>query len=202
MHTYRAHPAQHRALQPHLSRQPLSPHGPLYRKHTLQTHCFHGAHGSNTKGAASAAQRTAGAALHLTLLLRAFPEPHTVRSSSFTTVQPAPSLSAWVPHKMLSYILPPRSPLLISPLPPPPTVTPAFYLQHSMQPRPVPDARRGVHEPPAGAGQAEPRGCGSPESPSRARGGGRGQGDANRRRARRRGDDSSFLHENGSRHRV
>lgn len=76
------------------------------------------------------------------------------------------------PHKMLSYVLPPRSPLLISPLPPPPTVTPAFYLQHSTQPRPVPDARRGVHEPPAGAGQAEPRGRGSPESPSRALWGG------------------------------
>lgn len=97
MHTYRAHPAQHRALQPHLSPQPLSPHGPLYRKHTLQRHCFHRAHGSNTKGAASAAQRTAGAALHLTLLLRAFPEPHTTHSSSFTTAQPAPSLSAWAP---------------------------------------------------------------------------------------------------------
>lgn len=70
------------------------------------------------------------------------------------------------PHKTLSYVLPPRSPLLISPLPPPPTVTPVFYLQHSTQPRPVPDAR------PAGAGQAEPRGRGSPESPSRALGGG------------------------------
>lgn len=79
---------------------------------------------------------------------------------------------------MLSYILPPRSPLLISPLPPPPTVTPAFYLQHSTQPRPVPVGRHGMHEPPAGAGQAEPRGHGSPESPSRARGGGgRGQED-------------------------